>query len=68
MQYLKTTDLTPVQLVEQIRNEIFESTQLTASAGTDSLFSHIYKKSYAVVDLIYTMYRHRLQQDIGQSM
>lgn len=34
MQYLKTTDLTPVQLVEQIRKEIFESTQLTASAGT----------------------------------
>ncbi|CAO0799636.1 unnamed protein product [Mucor circinelloides] len=32
-EYLKTTDLTPVQLVEQIRKEIFESTQLTASAG-----------------------------------
>ncbi|CAO3609199.1 unnamed protein product [Mucor fragilis] len=32
-EYLKTTDLTPVQLVTQIRNEIFESTQLTASAG-----------------------------------
>ncbi|KAK4509217.1 uncharacterized protein ATC70_007567 [Mucor velutinosus] len=32
-EYLKTTDLTPVQLVEQIRSEIFEATQLTASAG-----------------------------------
>ncbi|KAI9481199.1 MAG: hypothetical protein EXX96DRAFT_618150 [Benjaminiella poitrasii] len=31
--YLKTTDLTPSQLVEQIRREIFEATQLTASAG-----------------------------------
>ncbi|KAG2211235.1 hypothetical protein INT47_006355 [Mucor saturninus] len=32
-EYLKTTDMTPSQLVEQIRQEIFESTQLTASAG-----------------------------------
>ncbi|KAI8645557.1 hypothetical protein BD408DRAFT_382046 [Parasitella parasitica] len=32
-EYLKTTDLTPVQLVQQIRREIFESSQLTASAG-----------------------------------
>ncbi|RCI02496.1 hypothetical protein CU098_001902, partial [Rhizopus stolonifer] len=32
-EYLQTTDLTPYQLVEQIRREIFEATQLTASAG-----------------------------------
>ncbi|KAI7900839.1 uncharacterized protein BX663DRAFT_516694 [Cokeromyces recurvatus] len=32
-EYLKTTELTPSELVEQIRHEIFEATQLTASAG-----------------------------------
>ncbi|KAI8327573.1 hypothetical protein EDC96DRAFT_531684 [Choanephora cucurbitarum] len=32
-EYLKTTDLTPSELVQQIRQEIFDSTQLTASAG-----------------------------------
>ncbi|KAI9357087.1 hypothetical protein BD770DRAFT_389022 [Pilaira anomala] len=32
-EYLQTTDMSPSQLVEQIRKEIFESTQLTASAG-----------------------------------
>ncbi|CAO3646269.1 unnamed protein product [Mucor hiemalis] len=33
MTYLKTSDLSPTQLVEKIRQEIFESTKLTASAG-----------------------------------
>ncbi|KAI8379039.1 hypothetical protein BD560DRAFT_389366 [Blakeslea trispora] len=32
-EYLKKTDLTPSELVQQIRQEIFDSTQLTASAG-----------------------------------
>ncbi|KAI8384862.1 uncharacterized protein BYT42DRAFT_493605 [Radiomyces spectabilis] len=32
-EYLKTSDLNPAQLVEKIRQEIFEETQLTASAG-----------------------------------
>lgn len=32
-EYLKTSDLSPSELVEQIRREIFEATKLTASAG-----------------------------------
>ncbi|CAO3589602.1 unnamed protein product [Absidia cylindrospora] len=31
--YLTTTDLSPAEVVKQIRNEIFENTKLTASAG-----------------------------------
>lgn len=32
-QYLKTTTMSPPEVVQQIRQEIFEETQLTASAG-----------------------------------
>lgn len=33
LQYLTTTDLSPSELVQQIRDEIFAETKLTASAG-----------------------------------
>lgn len=38
----KEPDLTPYELVEQIRREIFESTQLTASAGKIHFICFIY--------------------------
>lgn len=49
LQYLTTTDLSPSELVQQIRDEIFAETKLTASAGKKKIWFQNYNDYFIFV-------------------
>jgi hypothetical protein len=62
--YMESTTQSPSEVVQEIRDRIFQETGLTASAGKPSSGLHDWRSPI----LLYAIFRYRSQQDARQNL